>query len=224
MRIKICGLTQPRDAALCGELGVDFIGLVHYPPSPRHIETPEILTILDAVQRFRETHELRTVLVIVDIAPEPLLKILDAASGRIDAVQLHATRPENETEYLAHNLSDRGVHLIRVVRDVNEIQRLIDSPLLVSTHDENLPHYLLELAHGNLPGGNGTAWRWSDAAAFCTRHSTLIAGGITPENIADVIRAAQPWGIDVSSGVESQPGIKDHAKIEQFVNFVRSQQ
>lgn len=216
-KIKICGLTQPRDAALCGELGVDFIGLVHYPPSLRHVELSTMLSILDAAQ-----HKLQVVLVIVDIALEPLLKILDATSGRINAVQLHTTRSEGETLALTHNLAERGVHLIRVVRDFDTMQSLSASSVLVSPRDENLPHYLLELSHGNLPGGNGTAWRWSDAAEFCATHKTLLAGGITSENVADAVHAAQPWGIDVSSGVESQPGIKDHAKIGRIVNLVKS--
>ena len=71
-----------------------------------------------------------------------------------------------------------------------------------------------------MPGGNGIAWDWSIAWPFCERYPTLIAGGVTPENVAEVIRLANPDGIDVSSGVESSPGVKDIDKVKQLIENV----
>jgi phosphoribosylanthranilate isomerase len=78
------------------------------------------------------------------------------------------------------------------------------------------------MSTGLLPGGNGAAWDWSMARPFCERFPTFIAGGITPENIADVIRFANPYGIDVSSGVESSPGVKDMDKVKRLIENVRT--
>lgn len=71
-----------------------------------------------------------------------------------------------------------------------------------------------------MPGGNGAAWEWSVTKPFCERFPTFIAGGITPENVAEVVRLAHPYGIDVSSGVESAPGVKDIDKVRRLIENV----
>jgi phosphoribosylanthranilate isomerase len=73
-----------------------------------------------------------------------------------------------------------------------------------------------------LPGGNGAAWDWSAARPFCERYPTFIAGGVTPKNVVDVIQSANPFGIDVSSGVESSLGVKDMDKVKRLIEQVRS--
>jgi len=85
---------------------------------------------------------------------------------------------------------------------------------------EDAPLYALEISSGPLPGGNGIAWDWSLARPFCERYPTLLAGGITPENVAEAIRLARPCGIDVSSGVESSPGVKDIDKVKRLIENV----
>jgi len=105
---------------------------------------------------------------------------------------------------------------ITVVKDYETFTRLLETPIV----NEKLPLHALEMSDGLLPGGNGAAWDWSLARPFCERYPTLIAGGITPENVAEVIRQAKPFGIDVSSGVESAPGVKDIDKAKQLIENV----
>ncbi len=199
MLIKICGITSPETAVACLEAGADMIGLVYYPPSPRHVDESQIRAILDGVEPFRKI-ERRVVLVAVD----PLPEVIDT---RIDWIQSYGKeRP------------DVPVPRIQVVKDRETFDRLLESPPECACP----PLYALEMSRGILPGGNGAAWDWSLAKPFCERYPTILAGGITPENVTRAIHPAQPYGIDVSSGVESSPGIKDMEKIRRLIEIVRS--
>ena len=194
MLIKICGITSPETAIACLEAGAHLIGLVHYPPSPRHVDVAQMHNILDAVQPYNA----RSVLVVVDQLPE------EDVVSRFALLQSYGT--------VRHDVSIPQMH---VVKDYDTFMRLLESP--IKTED----YFVLEMSKGLLPGGNGAAWDWSLAKPFCERYPTFIAGGVTPENVADVIRLAAPLGIDVSSGVESAPGVKDIDKVKQLMENVR---
>jgi phosphoribosylanthranilate isomerase len=195
MLIKICGITSPETAIACFEAGASIIGLVYYPPSPRHVDIVQIGEILDAVKPFGG----RCVLVVVDQLPDK------EVVSKFTLLQSYGTIKD-----------DISMPQIRVVKDFDTFTRLLELP----TEPKLPPYYALEMSKGTLPGGNGAAWDWSIARPFCERYPTFIAGGITPENVADVIRQANPFGIDVSSGVESSPGVKNRAKIELLVKGV----
>lgn len=198
MLIKICGITTPEIATACFEAGADMIGLVHYPPSPRHVDEARIREILDAVEPFRKSGR-RIVLVVVGQLPNEF-------DSRIDLIQSNGTERR-----------DIPFHQICVVKDRDTFDRLLQS----STESESPVLYALEMSSGILPGGNGTVWDWSLARPFCTRYPTLLAGGITPKNAIEAIELAKPHGIDVSSGVESAPGIKDLDKIRRLIETIR---
>jgi len=192
MIIKICGITSPETAVACFEAGADMIGLVHCKQSPRHVFETQIHDILDAVKPFRR-RGCKTVLVVVGHLPSVHL--------RFDYIQ-----PYGDVW-----LDIPPSRLIRVVRDMES-----SLPL------DNAPLYALEISSGPQPGGNGIAWDWSLAQPFCKRYPrTLLAGGISPDNVAEAIRLANPYGIDVSSGVESSPGIKDIDKVRRLIENIR---
>ncbi|MDR1268200.1 MAG: phosphoribosylanthranilate isomerase [Planctomycetaceae bacterium] len=199
MHIKICGITTPESVRQCFEAGADMIGLIFYPPSPRHVDVLKIREILDAAEPFRQQGR-QTVLVVVDSLPNEI-------DPRIDFVQLHGSA---SGEFSAKR--------IQVVKNQQTRDRLLNEPV-TKILDNSL--YLLEMSHGFLPGGNGAVWNWSEAREFCKRFSTFLAGGITPDNVLDVITQAQPYGIDVSSGVESSPGIKDFNKVQQLIKKIK---
>jgi len=205
MLIKICGITSPETAIVCLEAGADMIGLVYYPPSPRHVDAAQMHEILDAVQGYDGLkYNSRSVLVVVDQLP-------DAES----VLRFTLLQPYGKVRH------DVSIPQMRVVKDFGMFTRLLESPLPespVSAED----YYVLEMSTGLLPGGNGAAWDWSAAKPFCERYPTLIAGGITPENVAEVIRQASPLGIDISSGVESAPGVKDKDKVKRLMENVRT--
>jgi phosphoribosylanthranilate isomerase len=191
MLIKVCGITTPGTAVACIKMGIGMIGLVYYPPSPRHVDIAQMREILDAVEPFRKFGH-KTALVVVKQLPDE--KIV----SRFDYIQSYGDKP------------------LDILKDQICVVRDLDSPLPL----ENAPLYALEISTGILPGGNGAAWDWSLARPFCERYPTLIAGGITPENVAEVIRLAKPFGIDVSSGVESAPGVKDIGKVKRLIENI----
>jgi phosphoribosylanthranilate isomerase len=198
VQIKICGITSPEMAVACLEAGADMIGLVHYPASPRHVDVPKIHEILNAIEPFGG----RSVLVVVDQLP-------DKIDPRIELIHVYGDIQNDEQNH--GDIPDK----MFVVKDFSTFARLLESKDESSSCD-----YCLEMSKGNLPGGNGAVWDWSIARPFCEHYKTFIAGGITPENVADVIRLAKPFGIDVSSGVESSPGIKDIDKVKRLIENV----
>ena len=229
--VKICGITTPETAIACFEAGASMIGLVHFPPSPRHRDVAQIREILDAVEPFLLHASRDVVLVAVDQLPEEI-------DPRINYLQVYGNISPDELR--RDDLPSNG---IQVIKDTETIARLCGAcaskscttgltfeslyfgsvPKLesYSCNCQNSPsYYVLEISEGALPGGNGIAWDWSQAKPFCERFPTLIAGGITPENVAEVIRQAHPVGVDVSSGVESSPGVKDMDKVRLLIENV----
>ena len=204
--IKICGITSPETAVACFHAGAQYIGLVHYPPSPRHVGATQIREILDALGEYG-----RYVLVVVDQLPD------DDIVSRFHLVQVYGTLR-----------SDVSIPRIQVVKDHATLTRILESPTQdwetrQPPSETNISCYCLEISEGLLPGGNGAAWDWSIARSFCERFPTFLAGGITPDNVAEAIRLANPYGIDVSSGVESAPGIKDMDKVKRLIKNIHEQ-
>jgi indole-3-glycerol phosphate synthase/phosphoribosylanthranilate isomerase len=230
--VKICGITTPAAAIACFEAGASMIGLVHYPPSPRHIDAEQIKNILDAVEPFLLFANRDVVLVVVDQLPEEI-------DSRINYLQVYGHIDSNEQER-----DDLPSGMIPVIKDAETIAGLCQAckekpcapgqtflagiaylgyaqPHVESScncSSASPAYYCLEASQGAMPGGNGAAWNWSQAKPFCERFPTMIAGGITPENVAEVLRLAKPCGIDISSGVESSPGVKDMDKVRRLMD------
>jgi len=232
--VKVCGIPTPETAIACFEAGASMIGLVHYPPSPRHVDVAQIREILDAIEPFLLHASRDVVLVAVDQLPKEI-------DSRINYLQVYGNIPPDALQ--RDDLPPCG---ILVIKDKEMIAHLcntcatnpraagqsltslffgsapkIEGCSSKCSHSPPAPsYYCLEISQGTLPGGNGIAWDWSLAKPFCERFPTLIAGGVTPENVADVILLAHPIGIDVSSGVESSPGVKDMEKVRQLTENV----
>ena len=183
--VKICGVTVPETAIACFEAGATMIGLVHYPPSPRHVDVAQIREILDAAEPFLSCAGRDAVLVVVDQLPEEI-------DSRINALQIYGNvEPDNLQR------DDIPPCTIQVIRDNETIVRLCNShvakprdagltfeslyfgfmpPGESSCQCRNAPaYYCIEMSQGMLPGGNGAAWDWSIARPFCERYPTFIA-------------------------------------------------
>ena len=214
--IKICGITSPETAVTCFELGADMIGLVHFAPSQRHLDLPALVDITCAVAPLRTSGK-KIVLLVVDKNLQKIMRILDVCDHQFDFVQFYGS----ETE--AASL-EKHVPVLRPVRDEATCRRLLTSGVgnrETASNTNPEVRFVVELAPGLYPGGNGLSWDWSNVAPFCRQFPTLLAGGITPENVAEAIRLANPYGIDVSSGVESSPGMKDMDKVRRLIENVR---
>jgi phosphoribosylanthranilate isomerase len=201
---KICGLTVPEDARQCAQLGASAIGLVFYPPSPRHVELDQAREICAALPGH-----VRAVGVFVDPTWEMLSRAIEQCP--LGAVQLHGNEPADLVARL------RGTYAIRIFKALFASKL----PGLSAASRYAVDAYLVECGKGRLPGGNAVTWDWASAADFAHRHTTILAGGLAPDNVARAIAAALPHAVDASSSMESAPGRKDLAKVEAFLTSVK---
>lgn len=217
-RIKICGITNEADALAAAHAGADTIGLNFYPKSPRFIEPEIAWTILTAVPP-----QLGRVGVVVNENTETvnrlLLKLGSILPSGLQAIQLHGDEPPEILREI------RAKHLIRARRFTEEGIAAIAADLEACDKMRRLPDaVLVDAATPGRYGGTGTTVSWSGLADYRRwLHNVplILAGGLTPENVAEAIRIVRPHGVDVASGVESSPGKKDHAKVRDFVAAAR---
>ncbi len=209
VHIKVCGLTRREDVYACISAGVDWMGLNFHPTSPRGISRDVAAQLLSDLPP-----SITPVGLFVD---RPAHEVAEyAADLSLPVVQLHGHEPPEDLLALGH------LQIIRAFRlgDTASIQALTDYLARASALGR-APDYVLVDAHvANLPGGTGQSIP-DRLLRLLPPHSRLIlAGGLTPENVAERIQLARPWMVDVASGVESSPGIKDAARIKAFVDAV----
>jgi phosphoribosylanthranilate isomerase len=204
IQIKICGVTNARDAKTCVELGADMIGFNFYPASPRYIE-PTI------VRGIADTLPARTcaVGVFVDADPAEIRELAKTAGVR--CVQLHGqTTPESCNE---------------LAREFRVIRALSTDTRFEPDHAAAFPDcdVLIDAYHPELRGGTGQTCDWSAArAAMLYTRFLILSGGLDAQNVSRAIAAVRPHAVDVCSGVESAPGVKNHRAIKNFVAAVRT--
>ena len=201
LRVKICGITRPEDALAAAEAGADAIGLV-FAPSPRRVTPEQAAAILAALPPF-----VTPVALFVDEPPERIRRIVQPLGIR--TVQLHG----DESPAVALELRDLCVIKAFRIGAEADLAPLAGYPAAAC---------LLDSQVAGRRGGTGVAFDWR-LAAQAARHSRIIlAGGLRPENVAEAIRLVRPYGVDTSSGVESEPGRKDSAKVRAFVEAARA--
>ena len=207
-RVKICGVTLLDDAARVAAAGADFIGLNFWPQSKRHV-TLDRAPMLAAAARASGT--IQTVGVFVDATIQDILAAHAAVD--LDIIQLHGYEgPELVAAVV--NATKRPVWKAISVRTAEDTERLEIWPADAILLDAPTPGR----------GGSGTTFDWSLAQAARRRYPALqivLAGGITPDNVAAAIAEVQPWAIDCASGVEAGPGVKDPDKIAQLIAATR---
>ena len=201
-QIKICGLTQPQDAASCAAEGADAIGYIFYPPSPRSITAERAASISRVLPEA-----VCPVGVFVDEAYDTVMHTAQTAGLR--AVQLHG----RESPTLVDRLRANGLTVIKTLfyngtPDFKAIDRYAADA------------YLVECVGGPLPGGNALAWNWSETRRLSRATPVILAGGLTPDNVAAAIQDARPDAVDVSSGVERRPGAKELTKVRALCRAV----
>jgi phosphoribosylanthranilate isomerase len=202
--IKICGIARLEDGRAALRAGADWLGFIRWPASPRYRSVEEHAAIAAAL-RAEAGRAFQVVGVYVDAPPESIESEI-AAIG-LDRVQLHG----EETLEAARGLSRPAIKVIKI-RDAESIARADDYPEM---------DLLADTADPILPGGTGRAYDPRFLIELTRRRRVFVAGGLNPENVGRVVALLRPWGVDVSSGVESSPGVKDAAKVEAFVAAVR---
>ena len=196
VRVKICGITQLEDAAVAAEAGADAVGFVFHRGSPRYIKPEDAGVIARALPPF-----LTTVGVFVDYPPDDVRQIL--ATTGLDIAQLHGAE---SVEYCA--MFPRVIKAMRV-KGPEVVDELTKYPCVSA--------FLLDAYHPDALGGTGESFDWNIAQKAAQTHRIILAGGLTVDNIADAVEQVRPYGVDVSSGVEKSPGVKDHVKVREFI-------
>lgn len=202
LRVKVCGVTTPDDARMCVDAGVDWLGINFVPSSLRVVDRRAASEIMAAVRA-----PVTWVAVVADQG-------VDFARARLDEdgfdwVQLHGSEPPHELDALQPR-AYRAVG-IATTADVNAASATAGEVLLVDA----------KTADGRT-GGTGTSFDWTLVRPLSGSRRVLLAGGLTPENVARAVAEARPWGVDVASGVESEPRRKDPARVSAFVAAARA--
>ncbi|WXL24444.1 phosphoribosylanthranilate isomerase [Ectopseudomonas mendocina] len=202
VRSKICGITRVEDALAAVQAGADAIGFVFYAKSPRAVSVQQARAIIGALPPF-----VTTVGLFVNASRCELGEILDAVP--LDLLQFHGDETPAECE---------GYHrpYIKALR----VKAGDDIAAQVARYN-NASGILLDTFVQGVPGGTGEAFDWSLVPEGLSK-SVILAGGLTPDNVADAIAQVRPYAVDVSGGVEKGKGIKDAEKIQAFMQAVHS--
>jgi len=196
-RVKICGITNSVDALAAAGYGADLLGFIAVPDTPRYLGEQDY---------FDASFEV-----------PPFIQRVTVGRTQDEAENLFGNFAQFYEDEDGKPASDihRAIRCFRM-KDASTIDEILAYPGHVAA-------YLLDTYHKDKLGGSGETFNWDLAAEVVKRSSKpiILAGGLTPENVADALSAVRPYAVDVSSGVESTPGIKDHAKLRAFIRAVR---
>jgi phosphoribosylanthranilate isomerase len=200
-RVKICGITRPEDGLAAARAGAHAIGLVVRPASPRDVSVAQAQAVVAALPPL-----VSVVGLFVDAGRERIADVLSRVP--LDLVQFHGAEPADE----CHSYGRRYLKALHVREGVDLAAQA------AAYHDA--AGLLLDAFVPGVPGGSGRTFDWA-AVPACLPRPLLLAGGLDAGNVAAAVRRVRPWAVDVSSGVESAPGIKDAGRIEAFMQAVR---
>ena len=216
-RVKICGIARLDDARCAAEAGADLLGFIFYPRSPRFVTPKQAAAIVRAIRGEFGARAPRCVGVFVNEPVDRVQAVLDNAG--LDLAQLHGDEPPAAV----CKLRPRAFKAIRP-QTGDDAEAVVNGYCDAAPDDDTLPQLLLDAYHPEQFGGTGIQADLDLACSLARRFRLLLAGGLTPETVASAIERVQPWGVDVSSGVEASRGIKDHARVRAFVKAVRGEQ
>jgi phosphoribosylanthranilate isomerase len=201
VKVKICGITSVADAQIAAEAGADMIGLMFYPGSPRQISLAQAVEISRSLPPFVQR-------VGVFVNPEEAQVMEAIAACGLNLLQFHG----DETSDFCTQFGLMSVKALRVQNEES----------IAALANYHTDAFLLDAHSKSGLGGTGEKFNWDLAvAAQKFGKPIFLAGGLTPENVAEAVRQVQPFAVDVSSGVESAPGKKDAAKVRAFIKSAR---
>ena len=200
-KIKICGIKTLNNALAAIEAGADYLGFNFYPKSVRFIEKDTCAEITSVLKK--EHLQIKLVGVFVNSSVEEVQDILNTSS--LGLAQLHG----DETAEMLNELDGKAFKAFRGIPEGIKGFARSESPA-----------FLVDASVKGLYGGSGVTADWNTAAELAKQYPLLLAGGLTPENVAEAVRRVKPWGVDVASGVESALGEKDAGKMKAFVRAV----
>jgi phosphoribosylanthranilate isomerase len=200
IKIKVCGTTNLKDALFAVDSGADAIGFIFYKKSPRYILQKDAKDIVAKLPPFVET-----VGVFVNETSDKVNRI--AEQCKLTAIQLHG----DESPAFCRRIKRRVIKAYRV-KDTNSFKGMADY---------DVSGFLLDSYNDESKGGTGKTFDWNLALRAKKQGPIILAGGLNPYNVYTAIHRVKPYGVDVCSGVEKSPGIKDSVKIDEFIKSVR---
>ena len=199
-KIKICGIKSVNDALAAMEAGADLMGFNFYRKSPRYIGVGQCRDIMTVMRRYGH---IQYVGVFVNSSVAEIFATMDTCG--LNLAQLHG----DESPEILKELCGKAFKAFRgIPENINGFERG-EAPML-----------LVDASVKGVYGGSGVTADWSKAAELGGKYPLLLAGGLTPENVAEAVRQVKPWGVDVASGVEWEPGKKDPAKMKAFAKAI----
>lgn len=200
--IKVCGIVEPADALAAVQAGATAIGMVFYSASPRYARLDQA-AMVSAIVSSRALK----VGVFVNETPERIRAVADAV--RLDVVQLHGDEPPSDIAEL------QGLRVWKALPVGDNFD-----PAWMADYD--CEAILLDAAAAGVYGGSGQTFPWRKAMEAKGKRRIIVAGGLGPDNVAEAIQTAAPWGVDASSRLESSPGRKDREKVEAYVKAAQN--
>ncbi len=204
-RVKMCGTTRYEDALAAVRFGVDALGFIFYDKSPRYIVPEKAAEIFRSLPPF-----INHVGVFVD---SPLAEVVQTARLGLSFVQLHGTESPSYCLELREVLPGCGI--IKAFRVGNESYSDAFTP-----YESCVDAYLLDTYVKGTSGGTGLVFDWSIIDRLKLKRPTILAGGLSPENVALAIAAVHPYAVDINSAIELQPGVKDHHRLQALMQVV----
>jgi len=200
IKIKICGITNLDDALAAAEAGADALGFNFYKKSPRYIDPEKAAEIIAQLPPL-----IMPVGVFINEREDRIREIQTLTC--MQAIQLHG----DESPEFCQRFGNRVIKAFQV-KDKENLKHMAHY---------RVGAFLLDSYHDSLRGGTGVTFDWHLAVVAKTFGRIILAGGLTPENVAEAVKLVQPYGVDVAGGVEKEKGIKDHAKLKKFITEVR---
>ena len=211
-RIKLCGLSRPQDVQAAATAGADAIGLVFYPPSPRHVSAQQAASLLAELPPF-----ISSVGLFVNASLDEIKQTLRIAP--LSMLQFHGDETPAQCAQAAETVARPFLRAIRIRPDTTT-QDLLESAQLYRASSPLFAGLLLD-TWSDAYGGTGKVFDWSLIPEEIA-HQAVLSGGLNAQNVTDAVRSLRPLAVDVSSGIESSKGIKDAALMHAFVNAVRA--
>jgi phosphoribosylanthranilate isomerase len=205
-RVKMCGTTRAEDALAAVRYGVDALGFIFYAKSPRFISPDKAAQIIKKLPPLIDR-----VGVFVNA---PIKEVIAAAGAGLSYLQLHGDESVDYCREIRQQLPICGI--IKAFR-VGELSRPED----FAAYDDCVDAFLLDTYVSGESGGTGKVFEWSIVEQLKLQRPIFLAGGLTPENVVRAITEVQPFAVDINSGVELRPGVKDHSRLKELLQLVQ---
>ena len=197
--VKICGITSLKDAEMAVNYSVPAIGLIFYPDSPRYVDPAEVEQWIDRI-------------------PDSVKKVGVFVNEQIDTIN-NITR-QLKLEFIQLHGDESPEFCNGIIRPVIKVFRVCDDFDAIVLNEYDVHGFLFDTYKKGNPGGTGTRFNWDLIANLKTETPIILSGGLTPENVLNGIGAVNPAAVDVNSGVESVPGVKDEEKIKELFSVL----